>query len=165
MWLLPSSLLTTTEPLRLVIKSVTDSSEDWIFQQMSLEGIRGPDPALVNPLLFGKVLRHMPSLCQSPQAQARTEVCPYALYESQSWCVKVKKRGTTGKDGAVTSCTGLTRNQRHCTSPDWAVRLDWMWETQCYLLLVFQSAFQMPLPPVPPQHFTESPLWEFVALV
>lgn len=33
---------------------------------MSSEGLRGPDPALANSLLFGKSLRHIPSLCQSP---------------------------------------------------------------------------------------------------
>jgi len=147
-----------------------DSSKDWIFQTSSRWAQRVQE-ALTQPSLIHCCLERFRGTCWASAKVHRHEqncACKPCA-ESQSWCVKVRKRRATGEDNAVTSCSALTGKQKHCTSSDWAVRLGLMCEPQCYLLSVFQAAFQVSLPsslpPVPPQHFTESPLWEFVALV
>lgn len=51
--------------------------------------------------------------------------------------------------------------------PDWETEVlhqSRTWET-VLLTTGLQAAFQLSAPPVPPQHFTESPLREFIALV
>lgn len=126
---------------------------DW--QQMNLEGTRGPDPALVNPLLLGKVLSPAASLCQSPQPHA----APLCWAEPQPWCAKGRKsRATRG---------GQCSSQLHW--PDWETealhqsRLD-VGDT-VLPTIGLQAAFQLSVPCIPPQHFTEHPLREFVAWV
>lgn len=136
-------------------ESLTESSEKWIFQTGS-GWARRVWEALTQPWLIHCCLG---SLWGTSQASAKAHTkhgTPANPVLDQSWGVRVKKKRAAGMGDAVTSHTGLTEKQRHCTRLDWAVWPDWMWETESCLLPGSISG-------VPPSHLSpalsRNPLW------